>query len=523
LSLLEQLPRSASAYAQTNVRARRIGVEDFEALAQAHPKIGFALAAALGRAAATKLRQTNDRLAQAIFPELPDPEVEAMVARAAAAQRAIEGWSEPHIDALLRAMARVVFDAAAELAEANLAESGIGDVGSKILKIQVCSRGVCDALLRQIGLGPITTDPRRRVTEIASPVGVVFGLGPVTNPVSTFIFKALICVKSRNALILSPNRGAQRVTARTGDLIAAVLRDHDAPPDLIQSVRSMPKRRRTLQFMAHPGVGLVLATGGASMVKAAYSSGTPAIGVGPGNTPVLICPDADLSRVVRGIIMSKTFDNGLPCGAEHNLVVLAAARQPFVEECERQGCAVLSPDEATTFSAYAIAPGGGRFRPDITGQPAAKIAAAAGIHRDYPIRLIIVPDDSPSTSNPYAREKMAPLLSLFTVPDADAGVALCRELLAINGTGHTAVIHSEDAALIARFGEAMPASRILANTPAVHGMLGITTGLDLTATLGCGTFGGTSTTDNVTYRHLLNIKRLAHYSPEAAALWEAVL
>jgi acetaldehyde dehydrogenase / alcohol dehydrogenase len=238
---------------------------------------------------------------------------------------------------------------------------------------------------------------------------------------------------------------------------------------------------------------------------------------------VLICADADPARVVQGIVMSKTFDNGLPCGAEHNLVVLADARQAFVVECERQGCAVLTPDEAATFSAYAIAPGGGRFRPDITGQSAAKIAAAAGIQRDYPIRLIIVPADAPSTSNPYAREKMAPLLSLFTVADSDAGIALCRELLAIDGCGHTAAIHTEDAALIARFGAAMPASRILANTPAVHGMLGITTGLDLTATLGCGTFGGTSTTDNVTYRHLLNIKRLAHYSPEAAALWEAVL
>jgi acyl-CoA reductase-like NAD-dependent aldehyde dehydrogenase len=432
-------------------------------------------------------------------------------------------WSEERIDGLLQAMARAVADRAEELAAASVRETGLGKVQSKIVKDTVLSMGVCAQLVGQPGIGPMAVDEARRITEIASPMGVVFALGPATNPVSTFIYKALICVKSRNALIYSPSRRAQNVATHVGHLIQDVLRAHGAPPDLVQCVGGRTSRKQTGQFMSHPGVSFILATGGPSMVRAAYRSGTPAIGVGPGNTPTLICADADIPRVVTGIVRSKGFDHGMMCGSEHNLVLVAPIHGPFIAECERQGAAVLSPDEADRFTRLVVDEDSGRFSRSIVGQPAARLAREAGVTRDHPIELVVVPVAGVREDDPYTGEKLAPFLSLFTVEDVEEGLRVCFNLLMIDGTGHTAVIHTEDQSLIRRFGDLMPASRILVNTPAMYGMAGFTTGLALSATLGCGTFGGTSTTDNVTHVNLRNVKRLAHFLPEAARPWERLL
>jgi acetaldehyde dehydrogenase / alcohol dehydrogenase len=516
LSLLDRLPRSASAYAHTAVTARRIGTADVEQMAQTHPRVGMALYAALGRDASRKLRRNTERLAHAIFGEAPDPAVDAMVSRAAAAQKEIEAWPEDRIDALLASMAHAVAGKAEDLAAAAVRETGLGNVPSKVQKDRLYSLGIYSQLSGKPGLGLLTVDPERNVREIACPVGVVFALGPVTNPVSTFIFKALICVKSRNAVIFSPNRRAVKVAEQVEDLIKGALRQHGAPLDLVQCVRGRTSRKTTAQFMAHEQVSLILAT-----VKAAYSSGTPAIGVGAGNTPVLVCSDADVPRTVYCIRTSKPFDNGTPCGAEHNLVVVAALREAFVRECEKQGVAVLSADEVERFTPQVVRQG--RFKLTIVGRPAAEIAAQAGIRRDYPIQLIVIPTEEVSEANPYAHEKMAPMLSLFTVPDEAAGMKVCRDLLMIEGCGHTAVIYTDHPAWTQQFGDLMPASRILVNTSAVYGMLGLTTGLSISATLGCGTFGGTSTTDNVTHVNVRNVKRMAQFLPAAAELWKDYL
>jgi acyl-CoA reductase-like NAD-dependent aldehyde dehydrogenase len=527
LSLLDGQPRSASAFAQTDVVALRIGADAVTRLAHEQPRVAVALYAALGRDAAIKLRETNLRLANAIFPRGRDPDsddVDAMVARAHAAQEAFESWPEERVDRLLLAIATAVHDAALDLARASVAETGIGLVASKVLKNRATSLGVFRLFLEgKRGRGPIGDDPARRVTEIASPVGVVLGLGPVTNPVSTFTFKTLICLKSRNALILSPNRSAQGVTARVGGMIREQLERAGAPLDLVQFVATRTSRKKTLLFMAHDGISLILATGGASMVKAAYSSGRPAIGVGPGNAPVLVAASADPRRVVSDIVLSKTFDNGLPCGGEHNLVVVSRARDAFVAECERQGVAVLSEPEAAAFEREAVSPATRRLKPELVGQSAASIADRTGIRRSGTIQLIVVPTRNADMENPWAHEKMAPVLSLFTVENEERGLDLCQALLGIDGCGHTAVIHTDDEALIQRFAERMPASRILVNSPSVHGTLGICTGLALSSTLGCGTFGGTSTTDNVGWRHLVNVKRLARRLPEAQAAWAPLL
>jgi acetaldehyde dehydrogenase/alcohol dehydrogenase len=270
--------------------------------------------------------------------------------------------------------------------------------------------------------------------------------------------------------------------------------------------------------MRHRQVGLVLATGGPAMVQAAYRSGTPAIGVGPGNAPVLISADADVGHAARSAVLSKSFDNGLICGAENNLVVEASVRARLIEELERHGAAVLAAEETERFLRAAVDPQTRRFQPRIIGQDAATLAELARIQRRYPIQLLVIPTGAVAAENYLAAEKLAPVLSLFMVADADEGLKVCRRLLEIDGRGHTAIIHTQDVDLIQRFAAEMPASRILVNSPGTQGVLGLTSGLTLSMTLGCGTFGGTSTTDNVTYRHLLNIKRIAYYRPERAGL-----
>lgn len=510
LSLLDGQPRSASAYAETAVVARRLSTAVIDTLCAERPAIGVAVIRALGRGAARKLRETNVRLAEHIESGSADPEVDEMVARAQAAQREIETWPEERIDALLAGVAQAVVARAEELAILTVQETKLGNVRDKVTKNQMASLGVLQSLVGRPGIGPTHDDAARRVTEIASPAGVVFGIVPMTNPVATAIFKTLISVKARNALILSFQRACLKVGNTTGEVIREALVAGGAPADLVQWVKDRSSRKKTTRFMAHDGVSLILATGGAGMVKAAYSSGTPALGVGPGNTPTLIAADAHLGGAAQAIVASKSFDNGLICGAEHNLVAIESIIPPLREALEAAGAAVLTADEAASFTAQAIRPDGHGFRRNIVGQSAASIAQALGIARSYPIQVIVVPA-TVDFESPYSREKMTPVLSLFAVRDVDAGIALCRDLLAHEGAGHTSIIHSTDPALIARFGAEMPTSRILVNSPGVHGVSGLTSGLAPSFTLGCGLWGGNSTTDNVTYTNLRNIKRLAHY------------
>jgi acyl-CoA reductase-like NAD-dependent aldehyde dehydrogenase len=516
-SVLDRQPRSASAYAETRVSARRITVERIAALARSSPELALRLMAALARDAALKTRAAHERLTDLLVPRA-DPIVEELVARAQAAQRQIEGWTEARIDQLLLMLAQAVADHAGELAVAAVEGTGIGNVRDKTVKNRLASLGVWRHLAGQIAYGLVGFDAQRQVGEVARPVGIVIGLVPATHPVATFIFKTLIAIKGRNAVILSPSRRAHHVSSQVGTLIQQVLRWQGAPVDLVQWVPTRAGRGTTTALMRHPQVGLVLATGGAAMVKAAYRSGTPAIGVGPGNAPVLVSADADLAHAARSVIRSKAFDNGLICGAENNLVVEASVRARFASELERAGAAVLRPEETVRFLRAAVDADTNRLQPRAVGRDAAMLARLAGIERRYPVQLLVAPTVSVAADNPLAVEKLAPVLSLFTVADAKEGLEVCRALLAIDGRGHTAIIHARDAQLVQRFAAEMPASRILVNSPGTQGVVGMTTGLVPSMTLGCGTFGGTSTTDNVTYKHLLNIKRVAYYTPERDGL-----
>jgi acetaldehyde dehydrogenase / alcohol dehydrogenase len=448
----------------------------------------------------------------------PDTIVEGLIARALPAQRMIEGWSEERIDQLLRALAQTVAEHAEGLAAATVAETGMGNVRDKTFKNRIASLETYAHLAGKIGHGILGFDAQRQITEVASPIGIVAGLVPATHPVATFIFKTLIAIKARNALILSPSRRAQQVSNQVGALIQQVLHAHGAPADLVQWVQSGSRREISAALMGHPQVGLVLATGGRAMVQAAYRSGTPAIGVGPGNAPVLLAADADLGHAARSIVKSKPFDNGLVCGAENSLVVETSVRADLIGELERAGAAVLTPDEAARFQRAAVDPQTHRFKSHIIGRDAATLAEAARIKRSYSIQLLVLPTGAVAAENYLAAEKLAPVVGLFTVADADEGLRVCRALLEIEGAGHTAIIHTHNDALIQRFAAEMPASRILVNSPGTQGVLGVSTGLELSMTLGCGTWGGTSTTDSITYRHLLNIKRIAYYMPKYIGL-----
>jgi acyl-CoA reductase-like NAD-dependent aldehyde dehydrogenase len=510
LGFLDGMPRSASALAHTDVEARRISRDDVDRLAAVQPAAVAAFYRRLGRDAASKLRSTNERLADASFPS-QDPEVDELVRRAGLARAVIGEWPEDRIDAVLAIVAQSFAVRARELAEATVAITRVGNVPDKVAKNLMASMGVYRSIAGQRAHGPLGTDDTGGVTEIADPVGVVAGLIPMTNPAATAVFKTLVAIKGRNGLILSFPRITGELGAMVGGVLQDALRRAEAPADLVQWIGRSNSRKKTEILMSHPGVSLVLATGGTSMVRSAYASGTPTIGVGPGNAPTLICADADLDHAAQSVVLSKSFDNGLVCGSENNLVVVRSVRDAFIAALVKWGAAVLSPDESRAFIESAVVPGKDRFRNNLLGKTAASIALSTGIARDYAIKLLVIPVSGIDEAGALAREKMAPILSLFTVDSVDGGIALSRALLRIEGEGHTAVIHTDDQPMIERFAASLPASRILVNSPASHGVIGFTTGLVPSLTLGCGTFGHNSTTDNVSYHNLLNIKRIARY------------
>jgi acetaldehyde dehydrogenase / alcohol dehydrogenase len=506
--LLDGKPREATVIAHTDVKARYFSKQSYDEICQKYPRIGLTIATAMGQNLIDKLRKANDKVAGYIFAGEPDQETNRMITRAQEVQKEFASWPEDKIDALLKDIAETVSANAEELAAATVAETKMGITADKIIKIRFASMEVYNTLSGHAASGFIS-DPRNKVVDIAVPVGVVFGLIPVTNPVSTIVFKTLICLKGRNSLILSCHRDALGVGKRTCDIIRVVLERHGAPADLVQPILQRSSRQKTIMYMNHPGISMILATGGASMVKAAYSSGTPAIGVGSGNAPVLICSDAEIAKAAQNIVMSKSFDNGVICGSENNLVVVSGVRDEFMRQLEASGAIILSADEKNRFTPQVIDAESGTLKKGVVGRSASVIAEMASIRRDKPFKLIIVPLRLDELSGPFGHEKLAPILSLFTVKDEDEGFRVCRQILNNQGRGHTAVIYTQSVETMHRFGREIEASRILVNIPSTHGCVGIGSGLMPSFTLGCGTFGGTSTTDNVTYTHLLNIKRLS--------------
>ena len=508
--LLDDSPRSASVYAHTDVVARRLSAGALRELCDSDPAAGIMMLRWLSGSAAGKARAFAKNLEEFILAGEPDSAMDALVARSAAAQQSIAGWPEGKVDDLIAALAAHAAAHADELAAATVAETGIGCAADKATKNRFASLQVARSLAGKPGAGVLGSGERQAVTEIADPVGVVLGLIPMTNPTSTLVFKALICIKARDALIVSCHRDAANVGATTVALLRDVLRRHGAPADLIQGVPWRPSRAATAALMRHPGVSMILATGGTAMVTAAYSSGTPAIGVGAGNAPAWVCADADVQAAAQMVVASKGFDHGIICGSENNLVVDRSVRDPFADALRRAGAAVLNETECDRLAQVVFDDRDGHLRRTVLGQAATAIAAQAGIAVPAGTRLLVAPVPREAVPGPYGREKLAPILSLFTADGEDDGIGLCRQILGNGGSGHTAIIHTRSQRLQLSFARQMPASRILVNMPGAHGCIGLGNGLTPSLTLGCGTYGRTSTTDNVTYTNLINIKRLAY-------------
>lgn len=443
--------------------------------------------------------------------ELRSPVVDTMIARSVAAQDSIQPLTEDLIDSMISDIADAVNRESWELAQAAIEETGMGVLGHRVQKIMLGTMEVAASLVGQAGSGALQIESPL-VDAMSVPMGVVLGLIPVTNPVETLVFKTLIALKSRNAIVLSSHRKARNASTRTVAIIRAVLNRYQVDPDLVQIPSLAPRRELTSLLMSHPDVAFILATGGPGMVRSAYRSGTPSIGVGKGNAPVWICDDADVDIVARQVVDSKSFDNGIVCGSENNLIADSAVYSDLTRALEMEGAAVLEAGEVIRLNSAILL--NGRLNGDWMGKSASAICQHAGIHRSHVIRLIVVPQSVFDQASPWLCEKLAPIVSLLRTSSEAEALSLARRILALEGRGHTAIVHTEDSSRVERFAKACDVCRVLVNSPGTQGCIGACNGLELSWTLGCGTAGGSSTSDNVTYRHLQNTKRIARALPQ---------
>lgn len=430
------------------------------------------------------------------------------VASARAAQQVMAGFSQDQVDAVVDAMARAGEAAAQDLARLAVAETELGVYEDKVVKNLLSTRDLHRAIAGIKTVGVTRHFPETKIYEIAEPMGVVAGLTPVTNPTSTALYKAIIAVKARNAIVLSPHPRAVRCTAQAAAVVAEAAVRAGAPAGLVQCL-TQPTLEATQQLMRHPDVAIILATGGSNMVRAAYSSGKPALGVGPGNVPAYIDRTADVARAVGYIVISKTFDNGTVCASEQAVVVDRPVAQQAEAEFRARGAHFLAPDEVAKVSRVLVQRDGS-ITPAMVGQPAARIAELAGVAVPAGTRLLIAPLEGVGRKYPLSCEKLSPVLAWYVVDGWEAGCHRSIEILRFGGVGHSLAIHAGDDKVIMEFALKKPAFRILANTPSTHGAVGATTGLPPAMTLGCGTWGGSATADNVGPLHLLHIKRLAY-------------
>jgi acetaldehyde dehydrogenase / alcohol dehydrogenase len=395
------------------------------------------------------------------------------------------------------------------LAKMALEETGMGKWQDKVMKNVVATQLVYEDIRNQKTCGIISEDEEKGIIEIAQPLGPIFAIIPVTNPTSTTLFKILICLKSRNPIIISPPRMASRCTIETAKICYEAALKADAPEYCIQWIQG-GNREQTNALMTHKNMALILATGGGSLVHAAYSSGTPALGVGAGNVPVFIEKSADFKDAVQKIILSKTFDNGTVCASEQAIVVEKSYSDKVVHEFENQNCYFLAPDEIKKIEVLAFDPENKAMNVNIIGKTAGQIAEQANIKIPENTQVLIAKLDGVGDDYPLSGEILAPVLAFYVVDNYHAALNLCIDLNYHGGIGHTASIHSRNKILVKEFAKIMNAGRILVNMPASQGAVGgICTAFNPSLTLGCGTGGKNITTDNVTAKHLINIQRIA--------------
>ena len=432
----------------------------------------------------------------------------ALAVRASEARPALADLDQEQVDRIVGAMAATAAEHAGELAAAAVEETGYGVRADKVRKNLFAARTVYDFIRPMRTVGVLRRLDDRRVVEIAEPFGVVAAIAPSTNPTSTAIYKLLIAMKARCPIVISPHPAAVDCIDRTVRLLERAARGAGAPAGAIAGMDSVTIAG-TQELMRHPRVAVILATGGMGLVRAAYSAGKPAYGVGPGNAPAYIERSADVGKAARDILTGKTFDNGLLCSSENSVVVDAAIAEEVRRALEAEGGHFLNRNEAAALAGVLITPQ--RLpHPKLVGRTAVEIAVRAGLQVPDRTRALIAPLDGVGRDHPLSIEKLCPVLSFYVVEDWRDGCERCRQILRYGGMGHTMAIHSRDESIVLEFALRKPAFRIVVNTPATLGSIGMTTGLDPSMTLGCGGYGGNVTSDNISPRHLLNVKRLAY-------------
>src|ERR1017187_4902778 len=443
-------------------------------------------------------------------------EVRTKVEKAYSAWLEYRTFSQEQIDAIVERMGAAARANAKRLADMAVEETGYGNAKDKYVKNLLCS----DLLPRQMRgmktVGVLRELPEEKVVEIGVPMGVVAAILPTTNPTSTAIYKILISLKAGNAIVLSPHPRAHQCTCATAAILYQAAVEAGAPEGIIQCVDNA-SLEATNALMRHERTGVILATGGSAIVKAAYSSGKPAFGVGPGNVPVLVDTSADLDDAIPKIVLGKSFDYGTVCSSEQAIVTHVSLRDRILSLLKAQKAYIATEAQKDALGKLLIMPNW-TVNPNCVGQAPTKIAKMAGFEVPADTSIICAEVGGVGKQHPLSAEKLSPVLSLYFMPDFNSCLETCFALLKFGGMGHTAAIYSQNDARTREYAMRMPAFRILVNTPSPQGSTGITTNVFPSMTLGCGAAANNSTSDNVGPLHLINIKRLAFVArkPEEA-------
>jgi len=442
-------------------------------------------------------------------PQVNHAYIDEVMDKARQAALQFAAYDRDHTDRILKAVYEAAFNNRFRLAQMAYDETGIGKVEDKVIKNIIATRYVYYDIKDFPAAGIISDDPVSGITEIARPLGPVFAITPVTNPTSTVLFKILISIKTRNPLVISPHGAARKCSIEAARICYEAALEAGAPENCIQWLKRVSKDD-VLAFMSHKKTALILATGSVGLVRAAYSSGNPTIGIGPGNVPVYVGKTADVKFAVDQILVSKTFDNGTICASEQAVVVSQYNAEQLKAEFKRRKAYFLSPEEIIKLEPVAFNIPQKVMNAEVIGQPAYKIARMAGFEVPEDTSVLIAPLDKVGLESPLSLEILAPILAFYEVDNFEHGIARCREINRYGGLGHTASIFSNDEAKIRHFAETMNAGRIVVNQPSSQGALGGTyNALQPSMTLACGTGGKNITTDNISARHLINIQRVA--------------
>ncbi|MFN0206726.1 MAG: aldehyde dehydrogenase family protein [Planctomycetota bacterium] len=441
-------------------------------------------------------------------------EVRDLLRRAAAAQNAFSQFDQAGVDRVTKAMVEAGVRASELLAKMAVEETNYGRVDSKILKNLFSTEVLWESIRELKTCGIVRRDDANLVWEVAVPYGIVACIIPTTNPTSTALFKAIISVKARNGVVMSPHPRSVKCVRETCRILNEAAVRAGAPDGLILCI-SAPSLEATKELMTHSLTDVILATGGSALVKAAYSSGKPAYGVGPGNVPAYIEKTADIRHAVKCIISSQTFDWGTICASEQAVIVDNAIANETLDEFRRQGAHFCSEDETRKLEKLCVR--GELMNPEIVGTAPAKIAAKAGFTVPENTTVLLAPQKGVGAQYPLSREILTPLLAWYTSKDWREGCKICIDILEFGGDGHTLGLHTRSEEVVTAFALEKPANRILINCPTSQGAVGFATNLEASMTLGCGPMGRNISSDNITARHLVNLKRVAAIRPD---YWE---